>query len=58
MAYELRCGDVVPGCDTTLRGDSETDVLQQAAKHAAEAHGMSEIDENAMTVVKGSIRSI
>jgi predicted small metal-binding protein len=57
MAYELHCGDVVTGCQTKLTGESETDVLQQAAKHAAEAHGLSEIDDDTMTAVKGAIRS-
>jgi hypothetical protein len=34
MAKVLKCGDVVPGCDFEMRGNSEEEVLQKAAEHA------------------------
>jgi predicted small metal-binding protein len=56
MAKELRCGDVVPGCDFVARGDSEQEVLQQAAAHASDAHGVSEITPELAERVRGAIR--
>jgi predicted small metal-binding protein len=43
MAKELRCGDVVPGCDFVAGGDSEQEILEWAAVHASVAHGVKEI---------------
>ena len=36
----LACGELVPGCDATFRGETEGAILEQAGKHATEAHGM------------------
>jgi predicted small metal-binding protein len=44
MTLELRCGDVVPGCDGVVRADTREEVLAQAASHAAAAHGITTID--------------
>jgi predicted small metal-binding protein len=57
MAYSLNCGDIVDGCQTKLSGASEADVLQQAAQHAADDHGIAEIDDDTLAKVKGAIRS-
>jgi predicted small metal-binding protein len=40
---QFRCGDVIPGCSATFRGEDETDILRQVATHAREDHGMTEI---------------
>jgi predicted small metal-binding protein len=42
---ELNCRDVGFDCDEVIRGADEQDVMSQAAAHASEAHGMTEIDE-------------
>jgi predicted small metal-binding protein len=44
VAKELRCSEVGFACDTVLRGEDEDDVMQQAARHGQEAHGLSEDD--------------
>lgn len=36
----LRCGDLMPGCDFEARGETEMDVLQKAAAHAKNDHGL------------------
>lgn len=36
----LACGELVAGCDETFQGETEDQILAQAGKHAAEAHGM------------------
>jgi predicted small metal-binding protein len=50
--WELRCGDVVPGCDGVVRAETREEVLSHAATHAADAHGLTTIDaetERALT---------
>ena len=56
MAYTLSCGDVVPGCAATFEGESEDDILRQAAEHARTEHGLDEIDADTLDKVKGAIR--
>lgn len=41
---ELRCGDVISGCDGVVLGETEDEVMAQASRHAEEAHGLSEVD--------------
>lgn len=43
MSKILRCADIVPGCDYVAHGESEWDVLRQAAEHARTVHNLSEI---------------
>ena len=56
MAKEMRCGDVVPGCDFVARGDSEQEILEQAAAHASAVHGVNEITPELAEKVRGAIR--
>jgi predicted small metal-binding protein len=55
MAKVLKCGDVVPGCKEEIRGDSEHDVLRQAAEHAKTTHNMDSIPPEVLSKVKGAI---
>lgn len=43
MAKVLKCGDLNPGCTFEARGNSEDEVLKQAAEHARTRHNMKEI---------------
>jgi len=54
MGKVLRCGDLVNGCDFEARG-TEEEILQRAAPHAKEAHGM-EVTPALAEAVKGAIR--
>ena len=56
MSKELRCGDVVPGCEFVARGESEHEILQQAAEHARTEHGVNEITPELAEKVRGAIR--
>jgi len=58
MAKELRCNDVMPGCDFVARGKDEAEVLSKAADHAREKHGLNEIDEETEKKVRSQIRSV
>ena len=52
---EFKCGDVVPGCDTVITGDSDDEVLQQVAAHAREEHGMDEVPPEVQDTVRAKI---
>jgi predicted small metal-binding protein len=56
MTKVLKCGDVMPGCKTTIRGDSEHDVLRKAAEHAKTDHKMDNIPPDVLSKVKTAIR--
>jgi predicted small metal-binding protein len=43
MAKEFHCSDVMQGCDYVARGNDENEVMQDAARHGREAHGMNQI---------------
>jgi predicted small metal-binding protein len=45
------------GCQHVVRGATEEDVLHQAAKHAAEAHGIKEVTPDLAAKVKSKIRT-
>lgn len=55
MAKVLRCNDLMPGCPFEAHGNSEAEVLAQAADHAKTAHSISEISPEMMAQVRGAI---
>jgi predicted small metal-binding protein len=56
MAKILRCGDLMPGCNTVIEGKDEAEVMQKGAEHARTAHGMSEIPPDVAQKVRSAIR--
>jgi predicted small metal-binding protein len=52
---EFRCGELVPGCDTVIEGESEDAVLEKVAVHAREAHGMDEVPPEVQDNVRAAI---
>ncbi len=55
MAKEMRCGDVVPGCEFVAHGKTEADVMAVAAEHARTVHGLTEISPALLAKVKAAI---
>jgi predicted small metal-binding protein len=53
--WELRCGDVVPGCDGVVQAETREEVMAQAADHAAAAHGLTTIDEDTERALAGAV---
>jgi predicted small metal-binding protein len=53
MAKVLKCGDLVKGCTFEARG-TEDEILQKAAPHAKDAHGM-EVTPDLVAAVKAAI---
>lgn len=56
MPKVLHCNDVVGNCDFVARGDSEQDILQQAAEHARTAHQVSDVTPELADKVRSAIR--
>lgn len=56
VQWSIACGDVVPGCPTTYVADSQDELLAKIAPHAAEAHGLTEIDEQTKSAVIAAMK--
>ena len=56
MAKSISCKDVGMDCDFTARGESMEELMQVAAAHAKEAHGMDSIPAEMMPVVQSAMR--
>jgi predicted small metal-binding protein len=56
MTKVLRCNDLMPGCKWEGRGESEAEVLMQAAEHAKTAHNLTDISPEMIAAVRGAIR--
>ncbi len=52
---KFACGDVVPGCDGIVTGETDDDVLAAAAAHAASAHGMAEVPDEVVSAIRAGI---
>lgn len=50
------CGDVVPGCTQTFRGETEQDILSQVAGHARGDHGLEHVPDALVQQVRAAIR--
>jgi predicted small metal-binding protein len=51
----FKCGEIVPGCDWTIDGESEDEVLAEVGDHARVAHGMDEVPPEVADRVRGLI---
>ena len=56
MGKVLRCGELFPGCSVEARGETEEEILKQAAEHAKRNHGVVQIDAATLAKVKAAIR--
>jgi predicted small metal-binding protein len=56
MTKVLKCGDVVPGCNFEMRGNSEDEVLKKANEHAKTAHNMQYMPPDVLSKVRAAIR--
>ena len=53
---EFSCSAVVPDCSASIQGESEEEVLEKAAVHAREAHGMDTLPPEVVDQVKANIQ--
>ena len=56
MAKHLACNDVVSGCGFTATATTEDEVVEKAAEHARESHGVKEITPDLAAKVKAAIK--
>jgi predicted small metal-binding protein len=52
---QFACSTVVNGCDGVVTGETEDDVLTAAARHAAEAHGITDLPPDLVEAVRAGI---
>lgn len=52
---QFACAQVVPGCDGVVTGETDDEVLAAAARHAAEAHGMTEVPDEVVGAIRAGI---
>jgi predicted small metal-binding protein len=55
MTKVLKCRDVGMDCDFEARGNSEDEIMVQAAEHARRDHGLESIPTEIATAVKAAI---
>jgi predicted small metal-binding protein len=55
MSKEFHCSDVMPGCDYVAKGKDENEVMQNAAQHGQQAHGLNEIPPDVEQQVRAGI---
>lgn len=58
MTKVLNCGDVRPGCNFEIRGDSEEEIFRKAAEHARTSHGLQNIPIDLLQKVRDAIREV
>lgn len=52
---QFACANVVPGCDGVVTGQTDDDVLAAAGRHAADAHGMTEVPDEVVAAIRSGI---
>ena len=55
MSKVMKCREVGMDCDFVAHGESEDQIMAQAAEHARKDHGMESIPEEVVAKVKAAI---
>jgi predicted small metal-binding protein len=55
MTFKLTCDDVRPGCVARFESTDRDQLLSEVARHAAEAHGITEITPDVLDAVTSRI---
>jgi len=58
MTRELRCADLIPGCDFVAHGTNDSDVMKKAAEHGKRAHRMIAIGMEVEKKARAAIRDV
>lgn len=56
MAKVLKCGELMPGCDTVIEGKDTDEVLAKAEAHARKEHNMTIILPSTISQMERAIR--
>ena len=57
MSKHIACNDVVQGCAFKASAETEDELIQQVAAHAAKDHGVAEVTPELAAQVKAAIQS-
>ena len=52
---EFSCGELIPGCWASFRGESNDEILQQLSVHARDEHGMDEVPPEVVDKIRAGI---
>jgi predicted small metal-binding protein len=55
MAKEMRCGDLMPGCNTVIEGKDEKEVMAKATEHARKDHNITNVTPDLDSKIRGAI---
>lgn len=58
MGHEFECDKVIPGCEGKVHGETADETLANAAEHAANTHGLTDLDDATVEAVKAAIVSV
>ncbi|MEJ2319874.1 MAG: DUF1059 domain-containing protein [Gemmatimonadales bacterium] len=58
MAKQMRCADVVPGCDYTAWAETEEELMELVVAHARTAHGIEEVTPEVAEKVQAAIEDV
>jgi len=56
MARELRCADLMPGCNFVAQGKDDSEVMKKTAEHAKSVHKMAAISMGIEKKARAAIR--
>ena len=56
MARELKCADLMPGCDFVAQGKDDSEVMKKTAAHAKSVHKMMAIAMDVEKKARAAIR--
>jgi predicted small metal-binding protein len=54
-AVGIACNNIVPGCGFTASADTEEELLEKVAAHAAHDHGVAEVTPELVAKVRAAI---
>ena len=55
---QVRCGDVVPGCEWVTRNEDETELFAEIHSHARDTHGMDEVPPEVVAAIQSVITEV
>ena len=58
MTRELRCADLMPGCNFVAQGEDDSEVMKKTAEHAKHVHKMVAISLDVEKKARAAIRAV
>lgn len=58
MPKELRCAEIMRGCDFVAHAETEEELVERGTEHARVAHGLLELDPETEDRVRAAIHDV